>query len=293
MDLNDVAAFVRVVDLDGFSAAARALGVPTSTVSRRVARLEEELGVRLMQRTTRRHHLTDAGRIFYERCAHVAEDIADAERAVAEMLAAPRGHLRITAPEDVGDRGWPVIEGFLGAYPDVTVELHLSQRFVDLVAEGYDVAIRGGELSDNNLVARKLAHAEQVLVASPDYLARRGRPDRVADLANHDCVVFPPWAPRSTWTLREDGATVSVPVKGRISVNHLRVVQRACASGLGVGRTVRAACAEALADGSLVEVLPGACPEGGVLWLVYPSRRHLSPAVRAFVDFVVENWEFE
>jgi DNA-binding transcriptional LysR family regulator len=289
VDLENLSVFIGVVEAGSFTAAAKRLGVPTSTVSRRIARLEEQLGARLLQRTTRKLSLTDAGRIYFERGQRVVADAQEAERAVAETQAEPSGLLRVTAPPDLSGRLWAVIRPYLTAHPKVRIELTCTPRFVDLIEEGYDLALRGGPAPEAaTLVVRKLAELPRIMVASPDYLARAGTPRVPADLVAHQCVLFRAWSLNSHWTLKCSGQDKPVPVDGRLLLDDLDAVRWAARDGFGIAQHFAEHCREDLASGALREVLPGSCLPAGALWLVYPSRHHLRPAVRAFIDMTAE-----
>ncbi len=284
-DLNDILVFTQVADAGSFTAAAKALDLPKSTVSRRVARLEESLGVRLLHRTTRRLNLTDAGRTLQESGTRIMSELADAQAAVTDMHAQPRGRLRITAPVEL-----PVmprlVTDFLDLYPDVHIELDLTNRYVDLVEEGVDVAIRAGRLADSSLIARKLADTCGTLVASPAYIDSRGAPQSIEDLADHDCVIFGPGSANGAWRLNGPHGPVKVAIKGRISVNHLALVKHAAIAGFGIALLPTIMVADEIAAGHLRIVLPQSSPPPSSLWAVTPSRKHVSPVVRAFLDFL-------
>ena len=284
-DLNDLLVFTRVVNAGSFTAAAVVLGLPKSTVSRRLSRLEERLGVRLLQRTTRKLNLTDAGRTLYVRSARIMSDLEDAERAVTEMREEPRGRLRVTAPVELPAMP-QLVTDFLDRFPDVQIDLDLTNRYVDLVEEGFDVAVRAGQLSDSSLVARKIGDTRRSLVASPVYVARRGTPQNIGDLADHDCVLFGRWSTNATWTLSGPQGPTKLQVKGRISVNHLDAARHAALTGFGIALLPVDWVADDLAAGRLLSVLPDASPPPGSLWAVYPSRKHVPAAVRAFIDFL-------
>jgi len=297
VDLNEIAIFVAVVEAGGFTAAARRLGLPKSTVSTRVARLEHRLGVRLLQRTTRSLGLTDVGAAFHQRCARIVADAEEAERAITACNEAPRGLLRLTAPVDITAAylGGPLAE-FCRRYPDIAVELVSTDRVVDLVDEGFDVALRAGRLTQTTLMARRLAQVGSQLFASPAYLARHGRPRAPADLAGHACLVFSsPPEPRR-WRLRDpDGREVAVQVSGPLTVNSPDAIRRAMVAGLGIallpvfaGNVLAGAIAPR--GDEIEQVLPGWSGPESVLSVVYPSPRYLSPKVRAFVDFIVDHF---
>ena len=218
---NEMETFVAVVEGGTFSAAARALGLPVSTVSRQVSRLEERLGARLLNRTTRRVTPTDSGQSYFQRCRRIVAESREAEEEVRQIHGAPRGLLKIAAPPS-GLRATAVeelVSAFLARFPEIEVELVAEARFVDLIAEGYDLALRGGILRDSSLVARRLLRMRTGLVASPDYLARRGRPRRVADLARHDLLVQRAPGRQPRWPLMPRG---SLPVRGRLTARSPR-----------------------------------------------------------------------
>ena len=281
MDLNDVLTFARVVRAGSFTAAARELGVQKSSVSRRVSALEEHLGARLLQRTTRALRLTDEGRVFYDHCQRALAELEDAEEALSGMGARPRGLLRITAPLSFGFLG-PIVAAFLRRWPEVEVELVCTDRVVDLVEEGFDVAIRAGKLPDSSLIARRVGSLPRFLVASPSYLRRKRPPRSPADLAAHDCVSF--GARRSPWLLQSDGASIEVAVASRLLVNDYDLLRQTIVAGLGIGLIPEPDCLEPLADGRLKRVLPAWTGVETPIHAVYPSLRHLSSKVKAFID---------
>ena len=284
---NEMEAFVAVVEGGTFSAAARVLGLPVSTVSRQVSRLEERLGVRLLNRTTRRVTPTAPGQSFFERCRRIVADSLDAEEEVRQLHGAPRGLLRISAPPS-GLRATLVEElvtAFMVRYPEIEVELLAESRYVDLVAEGFDLALRGGILRDSTLTARRLLRMRTGLVASPDYLERRGRPRRVADLARHDLLVQRAPGRQARWPLSPRG---SMPVRGRLMTNDMAVSRAAALAGLGIGYIPLVLVDVELESGALELVLPNAVGrDTDGLHLVYPQGRLLAAKVRAFVDFAV------
>ena len=291
-DLNDVLVFGRVVDSGSFTAAAGALGLPTSTVSRRVSRLEERLGVRLLQRTTRKFSLTDAGRTYYESAARIALELDDADRAVTQMQATPRGALRVAAPIELAPYIWESIQGFLRELPQVQLELAFTDRHVNLVEEGYDVAICGGvePPSQANIVAHKVGELRVRLVASPAYLKEHGEPRRPQDLREHDCIVYTPWSTNDTWTLRGRSGSLRVPIKARVRVNHMDVVKQAALAGVGIAQVVEVHCAAEIKSGELRVLLSEACQMSDAMWVIHGSRRYLSSVVRAFVDYAAHFW---
>lgn len=284
---NELETLVAVVEGGTFSAAARVLGLPVSTVSRQVSRLEARLGVRLLNRSTRRVTPTAPGQRYFERCRRIVAESREAEEEVRQMHGAPRGLLRISAPP-TGLRATLVedlIAAFMARYPDIEVELMAESRYVDLVAEGYDLALRGGILRDSALTVRRLIRMRTGLVASPDYLARRGRPRRVADLARHDLLVQRAPGRQPRWPLSPRG---SIPVRGRLVTNDMAVSRAAAIAGLGISYIPLVLVDHELERGLLEHVLPNAVGrDTDGLHLVYPQGRLLAARVRAFVDFAV------
>ncbi len=290
-DLNEVVVFAEVVRAGSFTRAAKTLGMPKSTVSRKVARLEERLGARLLHRTTRRLRLTEVGASYFGRCELALSHLDEAEQLVAESQAAPRGVLRLTAPSDFGEAFLGgVIAAYLRLHEDTRVEVVLTERLVDLVAEGFDIAIRAGPLRDSALVSRRLAPARLILCASPAYLEARGVPETPEELSEHECVIFTNDARRrTTWSLSpRRGPPVLVPVRGSVAVNSFVLVREAALAGLGIGSLPAFVAARAVEEGRLARVLEGLSPPASPLHALYPSTRHLPAKVRAFLDLLRE-----
>jgi DNA-binding transcriptional LysR family regulator len=281
-DLNDLEVFARVVSRSGFSRAAKDLGVPPSTVSRRVSRLEESLGVRLLQRTTRTIHLTDAGRIYFDRISHALREIESAEVSLRNVQGSPRGRVRLSTVSE------PFIESilfdFLERYPEVSIDLDKSHRRVDLVAEGFDLAVRAGALPDSSLVAHKLYSSGSRLVASPGYWAKRGIPRCLTDLRDHDAVVLGSPSAGATWQLSGPKGPERVNVTGRFSANSFQAVFQAVRRGLGIGLLSGHVVESDLRAGVLQEVMREFAPPPVDLWVVYPSRALQPPAVRLLIE---------
>lgn len=288
-DLNDVLIFLQVVTSGSFTAAGRELGVPTSTVSRRVSRLEEQLGVQLLQRTTRKLSLTDAGRLYYDRGTATFAGLDEAENMLAEAQANPKGRVRATAPlEHSGSMR--LVTSFLELYPDVRLDLELTNRTVNIIEEGYDASIHAGPIVNLSVVAHKLLDSPFRIVASPEYLSKRGAPETAADLSEHDCIVFGSASSGSTWALPSEGEERQVQVRGRIAVNHMSGVRDAAIAGLGIALLPEITCGSNVARGELAVLLPGIAPPAVPLWITHPGGRYLAPAVRAFVTHVRENF---
>ncbi len=285
MNLNEMVVFAKVVQAGSFRAAARELQMPKSTVSRRVAALEERLGARLLQRTTRKLSLTELGDVYLHHCTRIVAEIEEAELAVTKLQAAPRGVLRVSAPLNPGFLG-PTITEFLRRYPETRIEMVSTDRVVDLVAEGIDVAIRVGRLADSTLICRALGKGSMLVVASPDYVDRHGAPETPNDLKTHDCLVFAAGQTRTQWQLRSGQTTSNVTVSARIVVNDFGILQQAALTSLGIALLPLQLCLEHIEAGRLVHLLPDWRPPDVPMQAVYPSTRHLSPKLTSFLDLL-------
>lgn len=290
MDLNRVAAFVRVVHDGSFTGAAKAMGLPKSSVSRSVAQLEQDLGVRLLHRTTRKIALTDAGAAFYERVARALVDIDEATAAASDMQAALRGTVRVTAPVDFAAAVLaPIVARFVRTHPTIHVDLALSGRVVDLVSEGFDLAVRAGPLRDSSLVVRRVGSLESALYATPRYLERKGTPKKVEDLASHEAVLFRAPSGRQEMTLESPrGEKRSIVMTGPISCDDLSFAKRAVTSHGGIGLLPRFLCAKEEASERLVRVLPEWAQVGAVLHVVYPTARFVPQRVVVFREHLLK-----
>ncbi|WP_421589622.1 LysR family transcriptional regulator [Rahnella aceris] len=291
LDLNHVATFVHVVRCGSFAEASRRLGVPPNTLSRRVQQLEEQLGTRLMQRTTRHLSLTAAGQAFHDRCADAVDGVFDAGQELISGNNEPSGLVRVAAPADFFDffpMEW--MNEFMVSYPRVRLEFVLSDDRADLIAERIDVAVRGGILEDSSFFARKVFDAgTDGLVASPDYLAARGAPQTLQDLADHDCLFFSHPSGQGLWRLTAaDGSENEVRAAGRFSANTAQALRKATFSGLGIALLPSTMTIDGIKSGALMRVLPQYSRKGHGLNLVYPSRHHLPPAVSTFIDMVAK-----
>jgi DNA-binding transcriptional LysR family regulator len=288
-DLNDILVFARVVQTGSFTAAARALQMPKSTVSRKITDLEQRLGVRLLQRTTRTLSLTDEGRTYNDYCARIVEEMDEAELAVGRLSAVPRGLLRVTTPLNFGFMGG-IFADFASKNPEVTLEVVSTDRIVNLVEERFDVAVRAGTLSDSTLVARPLAKVRRVVVASGAYLKKRGRPRQPADLAEHECLVFGGGPAPSVWRLEKDGTGIDVTVKPRLLINDFDALLEAARAGVGIAMLPVFRCLEDVRTGRLEHLLKEWCSPQAVVHAVYPTARHLSPKVKAFVEHLQQKF---
>ena len=289
MDLNEIVVFAKVVETRSFTAAAQQLGLPKSTVSRKVSQLEERLAARLLQRTTRKLSLTEIGQVYYERCQRIVTDIAAAEQLVSDMQTTPRGLLKVTAPVDLGAfRLGELTARFLASHPDIHIHLDLSDRVVDLVEDGYELAIRFGPLPESTLIARRLAGASAGLYAAASYLAARGQPSHPDDLGDHELLAFVPVPRLATWTLHgADGATVELTPSARMTSNNLLAIFEATRAGAGISFIPDFVLS--CTDNELVPVLPGWRSSAIEVYGVYPSGKNLAPKVRAYLDFIAEH----
>ncbi len=278
--------FARVVQAGSFTVAAAELGMPKSTVSRKVTELEERLGSRLLQRTTRKLSLTDAGRIYYEYCLRIAGEVEDAERAVSNLQQAPRGLLRVTAGSNAAYLG-PIVSSFLQRFNEVQVELFCTGRVVDLIEERFDLGIRAGTLADSSLIAKRIGRVSWFLVATPAYLEKRGRPQSPEDLRAHDCLFFGTGHSTGPMTARlhleKEGAPTEVELPARMLVNDFDVLHRSAIAGLGIASLPASHCTDDLRAEKFERLLPSWSVPPIPLNVVYPSTRHLSPKVNAFI----------
>ncbi|WP_437872590.1 LysR family transcriptional regulator [Sorangium sp. So ce363] len=291
ISLAAIELLVATVETGSFSRAARRLGVTPSAVSRRVMRLEQELGVALLARTTRSLRLTDDGQAFYARCVRIVEELGEATEAIARASKQPVGLLRVDAPVALGrDVIAPSLPRFAARYPDVRINLTLRDQHVDPVAEGLDLLVRIGPLGDSSLVARRLGASRLVHCAAPSYVARRGAPATPADLAHHDCVGYlRDGRPSGFRFLTGDGdAVLEVPISGPFHANDVDVLRHLAIAGSGIIAMFDFLAKDALAAGTLVTVLDEFPTTTWPIHALYPKNRHLLPKVRVFVDFLAE-----
>jgi len=290
--LNGVAVFVGVINAGSFTAAAQALGHSTSYVSKEITRLEKRLGSRLLNRTTRTISLTDAGRAYYERCSQIVIDAENAERSIGQLQDNPKGLLRVNAPVSFGSIYLlDHLSEFLKRFPEITLEVEFNDRMIDVVAEGYDVVIRAGQIQDSNLVARKFTTSKSIVVASPAYFKNNGRPETVSELKHHACLAYSLIPNPTLWEFVKDGHRTVVKVTPRLMCNNAAVEVAMAVNGIGIGRIPLFCCEQEIAEGALEVILDDyEQPEIGV-YAVYPHRQYLTAKVRAFVDFLVEKFE--
>jgi DNA-binding transcriptional LysR family regulator len=283
--LDDMRLFVSTLDTGSFTAAADRLGLSKQFISRRVMALEAQLGVRLLIRTTRHLHPTDLGRAYAEQARRILQQVEELDQAISGAGQAPRGRLRVTAPMSFGTMHLsPLLARFLAAYPQVGIELDLSDRTVDLLGEGYDLAIRIGLLADSSMIARSIAPVELVVCCSPDYLARHRAPETPAELAGHECLLYG-HGPHVEWAFG-GSATAGVTVRGRYRANNGELMRDAAIRGLGIARLPTFIVGEALATGALVTILDDYRPPATAVHAVYPQHRQSSLLIHTFVDFL-------
>ncbi len=285
--------FVRVVRAGSFSAAARELNQSPSAVSKQIGRLEDRLGARLFNRTTRRLGLTEVGAAFHERAQRILSEVEDAEQAVSRLNEAPRGTLRLDTPTGFGRLYIaPLLPRYLARFPEMRIDMTLNDRFIDPLEDAVDLVIRIGELSDSSLIARRLARNRRVVCGAPGYFARHGLPERPADLARHNCLVYTYRAARNDWSFvcrsRETAAPEVVRVHGNLETNNAETLHAAALAELGIGLFPLWLAGPDLAAGHLVRALPAFHAPDSAVHAVYPPGRHLSPKVRSFVDFIAE-----
>lgn len=287
-NLNDLRIFIRIVATGSLSQAARELGLSLAVVSKRLAALEDRLGVRLINRTTRRLNATQEGAEFYERCQRILADLEEAEAAVTTGRESPRGLLRVTAAVAFGRRRVaPAIVGFTERHADIQVELDLTDRMVDLVDSGIDVAIRAGALQDSSLIARKLVGNYRIVVASPDYLARHGVPRTPEDLLRHQCLNFS--ALGDLWNFIGPDGPLQIRIDARLRTNDGEVGHEWALNGAGLVMKSIWDVGDDVAAGRLVRVLADWPSPAAAIHAVYPTSRHLSAKVRSFVDYLGEH----
>ncbi len=285
MDLNDIVVFTKVVETKSFTGAAEALGLPKSTVSRKLAQLEERLGVRLVQRTTRKLALTEIGEAYYARCSRIVADVAAAEQLVTDMQSTPRGRLRVTATVDFSTKFLgEIVAEFLAAHRDINIELEASDRVVDLIEEGFDVAVRFGQMPESTLIARRLCSVKLIVVAAPSYLQRTQTPKQIEDLDDHDHVLFTPVSRNQTWTLVNGDATYEFGGPARLATNNYGAVHDLAVAGGGIALVSDFMVNEELGDGRLVQLLPEWGTRPTEVHAVYPARQNLPPRLTLFLD---------
>ena len=287
--LTEMEAFATVVDQGGFTDAARKMGISKSAVSKHVSSLESRLGARLLNRTTRRVSPTEIGLAYYDRARRVLNDAGEADALVSSMQSAPSGLLRISVATDFGvNHMSPILGDFLADYPDITVNMVLNNRYVELISEGFDLAIRIGELEDSTLRARKLCETNRRMIASPEYFEKYGKPQKIDDLNEHKLLHYSNNSSGNVWKLTApSGEKRQVRTAGWLTVNDGQSLLNAAIAGLGIAYLPSFLYAEAMDQGLVMEAIPELPMENQGIFAVYPPGRFTQPKVRAFIDFLV------
>jgi len=286
--ITSMQAFVQVVDTGSFAGAARRLSVSPAVVTGAVQSLEKRLGVQLLNRTTRKVNLTEVGRSFYERCSRILAEIDEAETLASALQASPRGRLRLNTSVALARLVTPLIGDYVARYPEVSFELVMSDRMVDLVEEGFDLALRTGPLPDSSLRVRRLGMGRAVLCAAPRYLARLDAPQHPSDLARHNCLAYLNSESASRWRFSGPDGEHEVAVSGNLRSNSIEGLRSAVLAGVGASLLPAIIVADDLKSGALVELLPRYATNEMVVQAVYPPGRHVSAKVRTFLDFLIE-----
>ena len=285
-DLNEMAIFVKVVEAKSFTGAANLLDLPKSTVSRKITQLEERLGVRLIQRTTRTLRLTDTGNTYYDRCSEIMGQIEDANITVTQMQEKPTGTLRITAPVLFGEYILSdLVTNFMEEHPQLDIELVLSDTCIDLIQDGIDLAFRVGDLADSTLIARRLGQVQAILCATPEYLEKFGEPMHPSDLKDHRCIAMPSF---TSWSFFGPEGEIEINIRPNLVINDFNAIQKSVLNGSGISAIPTILCVDKIQEGKLVPILcPWRCKKADI-HAVYPSNRHLATKVRAFVDYTFD-----
>lgn len=290
MVLKEIPIFVTVVQKGSFSGAAKALGVSKSAISMRITALEKRLGVRLLHRTTRKLSLTEAGERYHFHAARALAAAQDAEDEVSQLHGEPRGRLRISTPMSFGRLHLArLIPPFLQRFPLIKLEMVMDDRISDLVAGSFDIAIRGGQLKDSNLIARKLASFQSLVCASPAYLKAHGTPTKPADLTEHNCLLFSYSSESNLWHLSQGGETQIIEVQGNYQVNNSETLSKAVVQGLGIAHLPSFVAAAPIREGRLTRLLPDYQMQEKAMYAIYLKRDYMPAKVKAFLDFVAEH----
>lgn len=288
--LTEMEAFATVVDQGGFTDAAKKMGISKSAVSKHVSSLEARLGARLLNRTTRRVSPTEIGLAYYDRARRVLNDAGEADALVTAMQSAPSGTLRVSIATDFGvNHVSPILGDFLHAFPDITVNMVLNNRYVELISEGFDMAIRVGELEDSSLMARKICETQRRMIAAPSYFEEYGRPERIDDLNNHKLLHYSNASSGNVWKLTApSGEQRQVRTAGWLTVNDGQSLLNAAVGGLGIAYLPSFLYAQPMREGRLVDAMPELPVDIQGVYAVYPPGRYIQPKVRSFIDYLVE-----
>ena len=280
-----VVEFVAVAEAHSFTAAAKRIGISTAQVSRQISALEERLATKLLYRTTRKVSVTDAGQVYYQHCRQILDGLKEAELAMNNLQSTPTGKLKITAPVTYGERSIaPLLNNFVAKYPELNVQLHLTNQLINLVDEGYDLAIRLGKLEDSTMIAQRLSSRTHYVCASPDYLARFGVPHSLSELSKHNCLQ----GTLPYWRFQEAGKVNNIEVNGNIRCNSGRALVDAALKGLGIVQLPDYYVLGSIESGQLISLLEQHRESNEGVWALYPHNRHLSPKIRLLIDYLGE-----
>jgi len=290
-ELSGMELFIKVVDANSFTEAAKMLGITPSAVSKQITRLEDRLGVQLLNRTTRRIAMTDVGAAYYERCVRIMAEVQEAEAVVSNLYTKPRGLLRVSVPVILGQLHFaPAAPLFLTENPEVQLELIMNDRYVDLIEEGFDLVVRIDELPDSSMVAKRLAPNRRVVCAAPRYFEAHGSPETPDDLMRHNCLTYGPHYPHKEWFFKTGDTRRAVRVSGNFQTNNAQALRIAALGGLGLALLPTFIVGNDLRQGLLRPVLSQYVSSDTAIYALYPHSRHLSPKVRAFVDFMAQRF---
>lgn len=288
MDLNEVAIFIKVVQVGSFSQAAKQLGMPNSTVSSKVSSLEKRLGTTLITRTTRRLNVTPAGLAYFKKCLQGLEEIKAGEDEIAATQGEPQGLLRVTAPVELGGTILPpIVCDYRSKFPKVSVEVILTDRRVELLTEAVDLAIRAGELKDSTLIGKKLGQSSFIPFASPKYIKQNGQPNHPRDLKNHQCLHFTPLG-SEVWKLTGPKGSLNVAVPGQVIINDLTMLKALTIAGTGISLLPSFFCSQEVSSGKLVRILSGWQTAPSPVHFVYPAQKFVSSKLSAFINLATE-----
>ncbi len=280
--------FVAVVESESFTTAAQQLAISTAQVSRQVSALENRLSTKLLYRTTRKVSVTEAGQLYYQHCRQLLDGVKEAEQALVHLQSKPQGILKITAPNAYGEQHViPLINDFMSQHSALSVDCQLTNEQVDLINEGFDLAIRVGKLTDSSLVAKRLASRKLITCCSPDYIAQYGKPENISTLNTHQCLQ----GTLPYWRFQETNSEKSIRIKGRLHCNSGLALLDASLKGIGIVQLPDYYVDDAIQQGLLVQVLEQYTPVEEGIWAVYPQNRHLSPKVRMFVDYLDKHFQ--
>jgi len=291
--INDIAAFVAAVKAGSYTRAAATMGLTRSAIGKSIVRLEERLGVRLLNRTTRSLGLTDEGRVMYERCRQILEDLEEVDSTMAMRRNVPTGRLKLTASLSFGQRHiLPLVGEYLKQWPELQADVSFSDRFVDIIEEGYDIAIRiGDDKDDSRLLSRTIGWQRVMTCASPDYLQRKGTPQHPRDLIDHDTLFLSGFLRRRDWKFKTAEGIYSFDCPGRLNIDSSEAMRESALAGFGIIHLPTYLTFDDLQSGRLVPLLETFNVEPEPIRLLYPSKRHLSPRIRGFIDLLVARWE--